>query len=132
VQAQPYTIVFVGYRETGGVSKIADLQPPGISTDSISADGGVTNLNASPAPSDNTWYAIIGVFNGGSSIISLNGTETTGNASTNSLNNQMILGQAFGSDATKFRLMEIGVWSAGFTPTQRTNMINNIRSTWGF
>jgi hypothetical protein len=134
-QAQPFTWLAVLHRETGGSATVIDGQPPGLSLDSISADGGITNLNASPSSSDNTWYCVIGVFNGSSSVISLNGVETTGNAASNNLNNQFILGQAFSTDANKLRLMEFGIWPIGFTPTQRSNMVSNVRSAtsgWNF
>lgn len=81
----------------------------------------------------NTMFALIGLANGASSVISINGTETSGNASTNAIGN--LSNQSLGDDGAGDNFTgdggEWGLWASGFTGAQRTSMNSNMRNFWG-
>lgn len=73
---------------------------------------------------DNTWHSAIGVMNGGSSVLNIDGTETIGSAtgSTSSGPLSIVGGGVVGAYQS-----EVGVWgSTLFTGTQRTNACGNM------
>lgn len=82
-----------------------------------------------------TWYAIQGVANGGSSVLYVNGSQSTGlNASTNTFANTqgMIIGDdAFGNFYDGI-IAEVGLWGSGFSTGNQSSMNSNQRTYWGF
>lgn len=82
---------------------------------------------------ENVFYALNGVFNGASSIISIDGTETTGLDLGNTTG-------AFGKPAagltTGFVLTgnvaEMGIWPVGFSSGNNSSMSANQHTYWGF
>lgn len=80
--------------------------------------------------SDATLHAVQGVANAASSVVNVDGTETTGNfGSSNVSANAQFGGPSFPMTA---RLGEFGAWSAiGFSSGQRPSMRTNQKSYWG-
>lgn len=103
------------------------------SADTISIFEG-TRLTATAT--DGTFHAIQGVLNGASSVINVDGTQTTGNAGaggTNAIN--ICLGiQCVGMFPLVGHILEGGAWvttNPTFTTSQQNNMCNNQRLYWG-
>jgi hypothetical protein len=95
-----------------------------------------TSLLSSGTTTTGVWYALQGLFNGGSSVVSLNGTETTGAAGAQATGANVITtandysppsaGQA--ADAI---ICETGVISGTVSPTNRINLNANMRGAYG-
>lgn len=76
--------------------------------------------------STNTFHAFNGICNGSSSVINLDGTETTGNAGTNTGSGAVTIG------VMQAEWAEAGIWTKlGFSGTQRTNVCGNQAAYWG-
>jgi hypothetical protein len=87
------------------------------------------NFDAGGAVVANTWYAIQHVFNGASSVISLNGSETSGDAGTQALSNYTIwIGGHQGLDFCDMVLTEWGFKNAAIS--DRTALNTNMRAAY--
>jgi hypothetical protein len=84
------------------------------------------------AATDSAAHAIQGLFSGASSIINVDGVDSTpGNAGAQGLQFETEFGgDGFGVSMVG-RMFEGGNWSVGFTGTQRTNMCHNQFTYWG-
>lgn len=92
----------------------------------IHAGSGVGNTAA-----DDTFHSVQGVLNGASSIINIDGTETTGlNAGTNVCDTNIKMGDNFFGAFFNGYVCEAGTWDAGFDGTQRSNMNANQEAYW--
>jgi hypothetical protein len=81
-----------------------------------------------------TFFSLQGVFNGASSVATVNGTDTTGTVGTNGISGAHVLQMAdddFG-EALGGAIVEQGVWPIAFSSGQRTSMSSNKRTFWGF
>lgn len=89
--------------------------------------GGSGNINATA--NDNTWHAAQGVINGASSVLNIDGTDTTGTATGSLTANP--LGIVADNSHGNYEA-ECMVWgSTLFNGTQRTNMQLNQKAYWG-
>ena len=81
---------------------------------------------------DNAWHAIQGVFNGGTSALSIDGIRTTGGvygtATSTSINIGNNPSQNVGLTG---HIGEAGLWPSGFSTTQQSNMCHNQYTYWG-
>ena len=94
--------------------------------------GGSLNQNARPA---GVWYAINGVLNGASSVLAVNGTETTGNAGSNDFAGGSAGYNVMDWSSTQWQQghwCESGVWPLGFSAGQRSAMNSNQTGFWNF
>jgi hypothetical protein len=90
---------------------------------------GATPGSISAAASDAVWHSLQGVINGASSVLSIDGTETTG-----SLTGTVVAGavQIVGSAATTCNFAEFIYWdNYGLTSAERTALVANQRAFWG-
>lgn len=89
-----------------------------------------TSLNA--AASDNAWHAFQGVFNGGSSVINVDGSQTAGAAGSGSLSSTYdLLGYSGGSNFIG-NWLEDGLWSSARSTGVQNSMSSNQHTYWGF
>jgi len=109
----------------GGVSRGAEF---GVGANTLGVYGG-TDLLATAA--DNTWHALQGVMNSTSSVINIDGTDTTGDAGTGYPNTFWLIGQ-FGSSFLDGDFREGGAWDAAWDATQRDDVTANQQTFWGF
>jgi hypothetical protein len=82
----------------------------------------------------NTFYSLQGVFNGASSVVTVNGTDTTGTIGGNGISGAHVLqmGNDDFGEALPGAIVEQGVWPIAFSSGQRTSMSSNQRAFWGF
>ncbi len=137
-QNQPYTFSAVAKRtsgfSTGGLIASATGNP---SLDFASAASSVYiydgSLITATSVADNSFHALQGVFNTGSSSVNADGTQTTGTLS----------GTAFGTAAIRVcedsfsnfltgSLGEVGYWGVAFSGAQISGMNSNQHTYWGF
>ena len=79
---------------------------------------------------DAIWNAANGVANGASSVLQINGAETTG---TVTVVTTAAVPSAFGAISTTCNATELGVWdNVAFAAGARTALNGNQRSYWGF
>jgi hypothetical protein len=79
----------------------------------------------------NTTHFITGVLNGASSVINVDGTETTGTATGTTVNAGGIVAFASSNWPTDMYQTEAGIWDGTtFTSTQRTNLYTNMSTYW--
>lgn len=79
--------------------------------------------------------AMTGVFNGASSIVSINNNQLTGNPGGNSWSGgatQLGYGGCFSAAKFAGSVLEMGIKGAAFTGTQVTNVTAQQRTNWGF
>ena len=138
--AQPLTIAAVATRSFTGIAGLfGGLAGPDpvvyfeSSANLVQLYAGGTAFDA--ACSDGAWHSIQGVFNGASSIESINGTNTTGTTGTGALLNGpgdtlTFFGDGIGNNVTG-NATEVGVWPIGFTTGQLSSMSANQRAYWG-
>jgi hypothetical protein len=81
---------------------------------------------------DNAWHAIQGVFNAGTSVLSIDGISMTGSmvgtATSTSLNIGNNPSQNVGLTGN---IGEAGLWPSGFSTQQQSNMCHNQYTYWG-
>ena len=135
--SQPFTISAVGNR-TGNTSSFQDL----LSIDNNDIQTGFSNSTntslmfagsvTSATASDSSFHALQHVYNGASSVLGVDGTESTVNPGTN----VPAAGGKFSipgvSNVLTGQATEVGIWSGGFSSGQRTSMNSNQHSYWGF
>jgi len=139
-QAAPFTISFAAQRVSFGTGFTAVLDGDVGNTPQAgfnsSANGIYEYSGGSPvstAATDGSYYAIQAIFNGASSIITVNGTDNSVASSGNigwSAGHVGIADQNNGGNTIDW--LEAGVWGIAFNGTQRTNMNSNQRTYWGF
>lgn len=86
----------------------------------------------------NTWYALEGVCNGGSSLLYVDGS-TSGLGVTGSAGNTALASSGFFrmandafSDLAIGRYVEGGYWAGAFSGGQSSSMSSNVHGYWGF
>jgi hypothetical protein len=141
VYPQPFTVLFVGQIDTTKTvqSEIFDSLPGSrvfFSLVSVAVSHSYiyagSSLLMSDMPNPITPLAWVGVFNGASSIIGHNGTETTGSIGTAGLNG-MILGAYTTSTAIESwagNIYEFVFFPSALNPTDRATMVAYLRSKW--
>ena len=78
---------------------------------------------------DLAWHAANGVFNGASSILNIDGTETTGTLTGSTSTGNIVIVTTAGSGSYQ---SEAGIWdNTAFSSGQRTNMCHNQYTYWG-
>jgi hypothetical protein len=139
--AQPFSMSFVGQSFTFSTPSRAF----------IDADNGTTTFNGlltaaanaweasgistaiTGTASDNALHAANAVFNSSSSVLNIDGTETTGNPGTISIaSTDTVHFLSDGFDDTLFGLgNEGGILPSGMSSTVRTNLCHNQFEYWG-
>jgi hypothetical protein len=87
------------------------------------------------AASDSSWHALQAIINAAVSLLSVDGTNTVGNAGIRSINNDAIFfgtGLASGADAFQGDVVEAIAWPSAFSDGVGANIIANQRAFWGF
>jgi hypothetical protein len=88
-----------------------------------------------PTAADNAWHAMNGVLNGASSVLNVDGTETSGSLTTPSENSPACFlgssGSQCSSNPLAGKIAEGGIWATAFSGTQRTNLCHNQFTYWG-
>jgi hypothetical protein len=80
---------------------------------------------------DAAWHAGIGVINGASSVIGIDGVETAGTATVNTTAGSLVT--FWGSDTATCNVSEVIVWNGyALTPAERAALTANQRAYWGF
>jgi hypothetical protein len=84
--------------------------------------------------SDDAFHAVQHVFNGGSSHLYVDGSDTSGSAGTTGLSAARVyFGEDGFSNFHKGTICEMGIWaSTAFDATQMANLDSNQQSYWGF
>ena len=144
-QAQPYTYSVVAILDyAGGVNDQHVVMAQGntgvnpwidyLNTTQLRVKTGST-VTATYAEA--TWYAVQALFNGASSVARLNGSETSGNAGTGSVNTgahsiggPANCGGSLGTGAID--VLEAAFFPSEFDATERAAMETNQRAAWGF
>jgi hypothetical protein len=138
--AQPVTWSLVAKR-TGNTSSFQVAAGAGTTNsmaigfpNSANQVGGFAGSWQGASAADNSFHAVQMVYNGASSTIAVDGSESTVSAGTNGLSSSHTLrvgDDSFGS-ILDGDFVEAGVWQSGFNGTQRSNMNSNQHSYWGF
>lgn len=91
---------------------------------------GGTSGSVAAAAADAAWHAAIGVMNGASSLINIDGTETTGTAAgSTAAGAPGCSGQA----STTTRQIECVMWdNLMLSAAERAGLVNDPRRAWGF
>ncbi len=99
-----------------------------VGADIISMYDGAATMQA--AATTNVWHSITGLANTASSLINVDGVETTGvmNGAAFSTVPALFTG-SFGNLIGK--ITEAGIWSSGFSGGNRTAMNSNMTAYWG-
>ena len=92
------------------------------------------SVSAAVTANDNAFHAANSVFNGSSSILMVDGSDTTGLvAGAGSIANPISVGDdGGGASFMTGYVAEVGIWSTAFSGTNRTNINSNQHSYWGF
>jgi len=138
-QSQPYSLVATAKQTDAasdqGVIAIDDGGFNGAALDCTTAPNFrlYSGLSFDQSMTTNTMYAMMGVFNGASSVSSLNGAESTGNAGTQSLTAYNIALGAFGpgNQFSSHVIMEAGYIAGTISGGNRTSLNTNMRAAYG-
>jgi hypothetical protein len=138
-QIQPYTMSGVAER-TGNTSVFADIIGANTNAVQFLFNSGANQFTlyagsvASPVTAnDSAYHAIQGVYNGSSSIIYVDGTQTTGlSAGASALGNTAPIILGAGNNYLTGNIAEAGIWPIGLNTTQQSNMNSNQHTYWGF
>lgn len=108
------------------------FNPIGVNAVQVQANGVAVQATAS----DLALHGLQGVVNGASSVINIDGTETTGTTNASAAGNHLCLGSyghAGGCGTAKLfgSFSELGAWVAVPSGGVRTSMCNNMRLYWG-
>lgn len=91
---------------------------------------GGTSGSVIAAAADNAWHAGVGAVSGASSLVRIDEAETTGTATGSVTAGPVAMG---GASATVCQEVEAILWdNTVLTPAERTALVNNQRSFWGF
>jgi hypothetical protein len=113
-------------RENAGANR---LQATGSFVDGWSELGG-TSGTVTSAATDTVWHSGVGVINGASSVLSIDGVETTGTATGNTVAGAPAF---LGAASTTCKQVEAVVWdNVALTAAQRNYIISSQRRSWGF
>lgn len=140
VLSQGYSVSVLAER-TGNVSSYANIWH-GADTGFSSAQLGyantsntvfIGNADVTASATDNTQHALNGVLNGASSVLNVDGTETTGTVTAGGTGTTYCLFSfdCSGTSALTGNISEFGVNSTAFSGTVRTNLCNNQRTYYG-
>jgi hypothetical protein len=135
--SQPFTVAAVAERTgaftSAGQIFLSDSSQSGIGfTSSANTVAAFAGSNATATASDSAAHSLIGVINNTTTNVVVDGTNTTGTASTNLWALTTCIGaQCGGSFFMTGDFMEGGLWPSGFTSTQYGNVCHNQRLYWG-
>lgn len=141
-QAQPITLATVCVRTanfttiqaamgaSGGLNALFGFSSAA-DTARLTSDG--ASVATKGSITDSSFHAMQGVLNGASSVIAIDGSETTGNAATSgwSANTSRIMRFA-GGNSLDGSCMEFGMWPSGFSAGNRTSMNSNMHGSSGY
>lgn len=135
VPTSPVSVSAVGNRSAGTGICYWPIQYPGNSLAAANGAANTWSLFAGTAvtggAADNQWHAGIGVIAGAASVLSIDGTETTGTATVNTTPGALV--GFWGSASTTCNVGEVLAWSGyALTAAERTALTNNQRRFWGF
>lgn len=126
--SQPFTFSSVRER-TGSFSSITTAIGWGQANsgwnNAANQVGGWCGSQQGATASDNVFHALQEVCNGASGVYSVDNTETTLNFGGNASDTTVALGENAGSQFVIGAILEGGLWPAGFSGAQRTNMCHN-------
>jgi len=78
-------------------------------------------------------FALVGVGNSTSSVVNINGAETTGNAGTTAVNTSLhMLSNAGGTAETNIFVTAFGLWAVGASGAQRQSLVAALRAAGGY
>lgn len=139
---QPFTLVTVAKLTTAGAGVLAAGEDAAYTPSLIARigstatvfeiDAGATLLHTATA--DANWHVFIAVFNGASSVFSVDGNEVTGAAGSNSLGPNLHIQQlpvAGGSSTYPGQTADIGIYPSALTSAQRATLNGWLRSEYG-
>lgn len=141
-QPQPWTISVVTLGRNAGGGGNGRIWMSGIGNDnsgilffhsntqvSVFANGGSIQDGT---VSNNTYLHAVGIFNGASSNVVIDGSSNTGggNIGTGAASTGITLGLGFGAFLAG-NISEAGSWSGAFNSTQYGNMHTNVSAYWG-
>lgn len=93
---------------------------------SLDLSTGAQNLN------DTNWHVVIGVFNGASSVTSLDGTEVTGTLGTNSTPSSFFSLAHYGTSFSQLDILSVAYAPVALSAPERAAEVANLRSIHGF
>jgi hypothetical protein len=132
--SQPFTFITVAERMGGFTSVMRTMDASQLfgyfsSTNTIYLGCG---SNATATASDSVLHALVGVCNGASSVIAIDGSSNTVSAGASATNTALALGAISGgsSPLTGFAT-ELGLWPIAFNSTQIGNMHTNQAAYYG-
>lgn len=140
---QPYTLSAVSERTSNFTTlQVASISPLNGSTGTSIYFNSTANQALFGAPTfgstftataaDSNLHAFQAVANSTSSVLNVDGVETTGNAGSTAADNSFFLFTTANSHPLgNGLLVETGMWAVGFTSTQRTNVCKNEQAFWG-
>jgi hypothetical protein len=113
-------------RENAGANR---LQATGSFADGWSELGG-TSGTVTSAATDAVWHSGVGVINGASSLLNIDGVETTGTATGNTVAGAPAF---LGAASTTCKQVESIIWdNVALTAAQRSYVVSGQRRSWGF
>lgn len=134
---QPYTLAFVAKSATTAANNSPFGSNEGSSYTGISARTSATwlayaNGAGFTGGTSTSWSVVVVVFNGSSSFMYVNGTKTTGDASTRSFVSGAAIG-AWRSNYEKFNghIGEWALWSEGLSDGEAAAACAALQSDWG-
>lgn len=139
---QPFTLVHVAKLTTAGASVISasvdaaynlsNIARIGSTASAFEMDAGATLLHT--VALDANWHVFISVFNGASSVFSIDGNEVTGNAGTNAFGVNLHIHQlpvVGGGSTYPGQTADIGVYAGALTAAQRATLNGWLRTEYG-
>lgn len=144
VMNQPHTLVIVAKLQDTGVTGLriiaggqngsdpaaenAVLGTSGTAPNKILYLQGGSTINGPAA--DQSWHVFIGVFNGASSVLAVDGTEVTGNTGT-ARRDILTLGYHRTGLWTNVAVTEVALYDKALTAGERTSTVNALRAQYG-
>jgi hypothetical protein len=95
--------------------------------------GGDSSGGLGATAADNTWHSMVGVVNGASSFLTIDGVDTPG-STTGTINQKLVLFATLSGGNNTFggRFVEGGMWASAPSNSARAAFSTNARAFWGY
>jgi hypothetical protein len=144
VMNQPHTLVMVAKLRDAGITGLRIMAGGRLGADiavesaTLGTSGNAGSKNyfleggtsfAGPT-ADTAWHVFIGVFNGASSVLAVDGTETTGNTGT-ARRDILTLAYHRAGQWTNMAVAEVALYDKALTAGERTSTVTALRAQYG-
>ncbi|TVU61561.1 LamG domain-containing protein [Paenarthrobacter nitroguajacolicus] len=144
VMNQPHTLVIVAKLQDSGVTGIRIIAGGRLGSDTAVENAVLGTSGTAPSKilfleggstvngpaADQAWHVFIGVFNGASSVLSVDGTEVSGNTGT-ARRDILTLGYHRAGQWTNMAVAEVALYDKALSAGERTSTVNALRAQYG-